>query len=69
MTDMVAATNPATPKSITTKHLAYELAEQHQLAESGLRAYKALSLGGLPKGGAVAVGPSHSVCQTDGLDR
>ena len=49
---MVAATNPATPKSITTKHLAYELAEQHQLAESGLRAYKALSLGGslCPKG-------------------
>ena len=34
MTDMVAATKPATPKSITTKHLAYELAEQHQLSKT-----------------------------------
>ena len=29
MTDMAAAAKPTAPKSITTKHLAYELAEQH----------------------------------------
>jgi DNA-binding protein HU-beta len=33
MTDMAAAAKPAAPKSITTKHLAYELAEQHQLSK------------------------------------
>jgi DNA-binding protein HU-beta len=33
MTDMAAAAKPTAPKSITTKHLAYELAEQHQLTK------------------------------------
>jgi DNA-binding protein HU-beta len=33
MTDMAAAAEPTAPKSITTKHLAYELAEQHQLTK------------------------------------
>ena len=33
MNDMAAAAKPTAPKSITTKHLAYELAEQHQLTK------------------------------------
>ena len=33
MTDMAPAAKPTAPKSITTKHLAYELAEQHQLSK------------------------------------
>ena len=33
MTDMAAAAKPTAPKSITTKHLAYELAEQHQFTK------------------------------------
>lgn len=32
MTDMATA-KPTAPKSVTTKHLAYELAEQHQLSK------------------------------------
>ena len=34
MTDMAAAAKPPTPKAINTKALAYELAEQHQLAKT-----------------------------------
>jgi DNA-binding protein HU-beta len=34
MTDMVAAAKPTAPKAVTTKHLAYELAEQHQLTKT-----------------------------------
>ena len=34
MTDMVATAKPTAPKAINTKHLAYELAEQHQLAKT-----------------------------------
>jgi DNA-binding protein HU-beta len=33
MTDMAAVAKPTAPKPITTKHLAYELAEQHQLSK------------------------------------
>jgi DNA-binding protein HU-beta len=33
MTDMATAAKPTAPKSVTTKHLAYELAEQHQLSK------------------------------------
>jgi DNA-binding protein HU-beta len=33
MTDMTAAAKPTAPKSITTKHLAHELAEQHQFTK------------------------------------
>jgi DNA-binding protein HU-beta len=33
MTDMAAAAKPTAPKSITTKHLAYDLAEQHHLTK------------------------------------
>ena len=33
MTDMAAAAKATASKSITTKHLAYELAEQHQLTK------------------------------------
>ena len=33
MTDMAAAAKPIGPKSITTKHLAHELAEQHQFTK------------------------------------
>ena len=33
MTDMAAVAKATAPKSITTKHLAYELAEQHQLTK------------------------------------
>ena len=33
MTDMAAAAGATASKSITTKHLAYELAEQHQLTK------------------------------------
>jgi DNA-binding protein HU-beta len=33
MLDVTAAAKPPAPKSITTKHLAYELAEQHQLTK------------------------------------
>ena len=34
MTDMASAAKPPVPKSINTRHLAYELAEQHQLANT-----------------------------------
>jgi DNA-binding protein HU-beta len=33
MTDMAAVAKATAPKSITTKHLAHELAEQHQLTK------------------------------------
>ena len=33
MTDIAAPTKPSAPKAITTKHLAYALAEQHQIAK------------------------------------
>jgi DNA-binding protein HU-beta len=33
MTDMAAEPKPKAPKAITTKHLAFELAEQHQLSK------------------------------------
>jgi len=33
MLDLTAGVYPTAPKSITTKHLAYELAEQHQLTK------------------------------------
>jgi DNA-binding protein HU-beta len=33
MTDMAAVAKPTAPKPITTKHLAYELAEQHQVSK------------------------------------
>jgi DNA-binding protein HU-beta len=33
MLDITAGVYPTAPKSITTKHLAYELAEQHQLTK------------------------------------
>jgi len=33
MLDITAGVYPLAPKSITTKHLAYELAEQHQLTK------------------------------------
>ena len=33
MTDIAAAAKPTAPKTITTKHLAYALAEQHQLTK------------------------------------
>jgi DNA-binding protein HU-beta len=33
MTDMAVAAKPIGPKSITTKHLAHELAEQHQFTK------------------------------------
>ena len=33
MLDVTASAKPATPKTVTTKHLAYELAEQHQLSK------------------------------------
>ena len=34
MTDIASAAKPPVPKSINTRHLAYELAEQHQLANT-----------------------------------
>jgi DNA-binding protein HU-beta len=34
MTDTAAAAEPTAPKSVTTKHLAYELADQHQLSKA-----------------------------------
>ena len=34
MTNMASAAKPPVPKSINTRHLAYELAEQHQLANT-----------------------------------
>jgi DNA-binding protein HU-beta len=33
MLDMTAAPKPAAPKSITIKHLAFELSEQHQFSK------------------------------------
>ena len=33
MLDVTASAKPAAPKTVTTKHLAYELAEQHQLSK------------------------------------
>jgi DNA-binding protein HU-beta len=33
MLDVTAAAKPTAPKTVTTKHLAYELAEQHQLTK------------------------------------
>ena len=33
MLDVTASAKPAAPKTITTKHLAYALAEQHQLSK------------------------------------
>jgi DNA-binding protein HU-beta len=33
MTDIAATAKPTAPKTITTKHLAYALAEQHQLTK------------------------------------
>jgi hypothetical protein len=33
MLDITAGVYPTAPKPITTKHLAYELAEQHQLTK------------------------------------
>jgi hypothetical protein len=33
MTDIAAPAKPTAPKTITTKHLAYTLAEQHQLTK------------------------------------
>ena len=33
MLDITAGAKPPTPKSITPKHLAYALAEQHQLTK------------------------------------
>ena len=33
MLDVTASGKPAAPKTVTTKHLAYELAEQHQLSK------------------------------------
>ena len=33
MLDVTASAKPAAPKTVTTKHLAYELAEQHQLTK------------------------------------
>ena len=33
MLDVTAAGKPPTPKTVTTKHLAYALAEQHQLSK------------------------------------
>ena len=33
MLDITAAAKPTAPKTITTKHLAYALAEQHQLTK------------------------------------
>jgi DNA-binding protein HU-beta len=34
MTDVAAAPKPPAPNTITTKHLAYELAEQHQFTKA-----------------------------------
>ena len=43
MTDMAAVAKATASKSITTKHLAYELAEQHQLTKhQGLAMMEAL---------------------------
>ena len=43
MTDMAAVAKATAPKSITTKHLAHELAEQHQLTKhQGLAMMEAL---------------------------
>ena len=33
MLDVTASAKPAAPKTVTTKHLAYALAEQHQLSK------------------------------------
>ena len=33
MLDVTASAEPAAPKTVTTKHLAYELAEQHPLTK------------------------------------
>ena len=33
MLDTIAAAKPTAPKTVTTKHLAYALAEQHQLSK------------------------------------
>ena len=33
MMDIAAPAKPASPKAITTKHLAYAFAEQHQIAK------------------------------------
>ena len=33
MLDVTASAKPAAPKTVTTKHLAYALAEQHQLGK------------------------------------
>ncbi|MGB9324397.1 MAG: HU family DNA-binding protein, partial [Pseudolabrys sp.] len=33
MLDVTAAAKPTAPKAITTKHLAYELADQHALSK------------------------------------
>ena len=33
MIDITATAKPPAPKTVTTKHLAYELAEQHQLTK------------------------------------
>ena len=33
MLDVTASAKPAAPKTVTTKHLAYELAEQHPLTK------------------------------------
>ena len=33
MLDVTAPIRPTTPKSVTTKHLAYELADQHALSK------------------------------------
>ena len=33
MHDVTASAKPAAPKTVTTKHLAYALAEQHQLSK------------------------------------
>ena len=34
MLDVTASAKPAAPKTVTTKHLAYELAEQHPLTKN-----------------------------------
>jgi DNA-binding protein HU-beta len=43
MLDVTAAAKPTAPKTVTTKHLAYELAEHHQLTKrQGLGMMEAL---------------------------
>jgi DNA-binding protein HU-beta len=43
MLDVTAAAKPTAPKTVTTKHLAHELAEQHQLTKrQGLEMMEAL---------------------------